>query len=60
MDLPNGGKLLQSELRSSWRDGDLDRSVRAEIVAIRSRVLRMPMPDASLDLTQEIEAALVG
>jgi hypothetical protein len=54
------GKLLQCELRLSWRDGDLDRSVRSEIVAIRSMMLGIPMPNASLDLTQEVEAALIG
>jgi len=48
------------KLRSSWRDGDLDRSVRAEIVATRSIMLGIPMPYASLDLTQEVEAALIG
>jgi hypothetical protein len=53
------GKLLHCELRLSWRDGDFDRSVN-EIVAIRSMMLGIPMPNASLDLTQEVEAALIG
>jgi len=60
MGLLSGGKLRQCELQLFWRDGNLDRSLRAQIVAIRSMMLRIPMPNASLDLTEEVEATLVG
>ena len=48
------------ERRVPWRDGDLDRSVWAEIVAIGSMTLGVPVPNASPYLTHKIEAALVG
>ncbi len=38
----------------------IDRSIRSEIVAIRGMMLGIPMPNASLDLTHEVEAALIG
>jgi hypothetical protein len=50
------GGLL--ERRLSRRDGDLDCSVWAEIVAIASMTLGVPVPNAPPYLTQEIEAML--
>jgi hypothetical protein len=47
-------------LSLTWLDGDLHHSVRSKIIAIRSMMLGVPMPNASLDLTQEVEAALIG
>ena len=49
-----------ANLRLSWRDGDLDCSLRSEVIAIRGMMLGISMPNAPLDLTQEVEAALVG
>src|SRR5262249_36845174 len=43
-----------------WRDGDLDRSVRSEVVAIRGMMLGVPMANASFHLAQKIEATLLG
>ena len=52
------GGLL--ERRLSRRDGDLDCSVWAEIVAIASMTLGVPVPNAPPYLAHKIEAALVG
>ena len=51
---PNAGcaRLLR-------RNSDLDRSIRAEIVAIRNMTLGVPMADAALYLVEKVEAALL-
>ena len=43
-----------------WNDGDLDNSVRSEIVVISGMMLGVPVPNGSLYLSQEVEAALLG
>src|SRR5215472_13121193 len=53
-------KICARANRLSWRDSDLHRSVRSEIVAIRRMMLGVPVPNASFCLTQKIEAALLG
>ena len=52
--------FADSKLRLFWRDGNLDRSIRSEMVAIRRMVLGVPVPDASPYLAQEVEASLLG
>ena len=53
-------RRIAARLRLFWHDGDLDRSVWSEIVAISSMTLGVPVPNASPYLAQEIKAALVG
>jgi len=48
------------KLRLLWRDGDLDRSIGSEMVAIRSVMFGVPVPDASPYLAQKVEATLPG
>jgi hypothetical protein len=45
--------------RLTWVDGDLDHGVRPEARAVTSMMLSIPMPDAPLDLAEEVEATLL-
>jgi len=45
--------------RLTWIDGDFDRGVRPENLAVNSVMLRVPVRDAPPDLAQKVEAALL-
>jgi hypothetical protein len=45
--------------RLSRIDCDIDCGIRAEIVAVVGMLLHEPMPNSSLNLTDEVEAALL-
>jgi hypothetical protein len=45
--------------RLTRTDGDFDRGVRPENLAVNSMMLRVPVPDAALDLAEKVEAMLL-
>ena len=46
--------------RLPWNNGDLDRSIRAEIIAIRNMTFGVPMADAAPYLVEKVETALLS
>ena len=50
----------RERLRCETTSAYLDRSIRAEIVAIRNMTLGVPMADAAFYLVEKVEAALIS